>query len=512
MAKQPVVLMILDGWGLRHPCDDNAVTCANPVNFKSLQGTYPSTVLKCCGKCVGLPDGQMGNSEVGHLNMGAGRIVYQEITRLGNAIENRSFFDNKEFIRAMQQAVKNDGAVHLVGLLSDGGVHSLMTHLYALLEMCKEQQVKRVYVHGFLDGRDVAPKSAQQYIDALEMKMQELGIGQIATLGGRYYGMDRDNRWDRIEKAYDAMVLGEGVPSPNAQAAIERSYEERVTDEFVEPVVLVDDKGNPRGTINDGDSVIFFNFRADRARQISHALVDKECKGFKRRKVPDICYVCMTEYDIQLEVPVAYKPQNLKNTLGEVLAEKDVKQLRIAETEKYAHVTFFFNGGVEEPNPGEERILIPSPDVATYNLKPEMSARELTARMLEELDKDTYDVCIMNYANPDMVGHTGVLEAAIEAVHTVDECLIQVVDKVLEKQGTVLITADHGNCEEMVSPETGFPFTAHTTNLVPFVLVSEKYKEKTLREEGSLRDVAPTLLSIMNIPLPPEMTGRSLVE
>ncbi len=512
MSKQPVVLMILDGWGLRPPCDDNAITCANPVNFKLLQENYPDTVLKCSGKEVGLPRGQMGNSEVGHLNMGAGRTVFQEITRISDAIEDRSFFANEKFLNAIRFARENRGAVHLMGLLSDGGVHSMLTHLYALLEMCKEQGVPLVYVHGFLDGRDVAPKSAKEYVNAVEVQMRETGIGRIASLGGRYYGMDRDKHWERIEKAYDSIVLGEGRKAANAQAAIENSYEERVTDEFMEPVVIVNEKGDPVGTVEDGDSVIFFNFRADRARQISHALVDTDLDGFNRKKKPQISFTCMTEYDANLKAPVAFAPQNLENTLGEVLSAHGLKQLRIAETEKYAHVTFFFNGGIEKANPGEERILIPSPRVATYNLQPEMSAREVTEQTIQAIKSDVYDVIIMNYANPDMVGHTGILEAAVEAVQVVDDCLQKVVDEVLARQGSVLITADHGNAEEMVCPETGVPFTAHTENMVPFILVSDKYKERQLQPEGALRDVAPTMLELLGIPLPKEMTGHSLIK
>lgn len=512
MPDKPVVLMILDGWGERPACPDNAVSCAHPIHFERLKGEYPHTLLKCCGKDVGLPEGQMGNSEVGHLNLGAGRVVYQEITRISNAIEDGSFFNNEEFIKAIQAAKANQGAVHLMGLLSDGGVHSLLTHLYALLELCKRQGMERVFIHGFLDGRDVAPQSAMDFVNQLEIKMNEIGAGKIATLGGRYYGMDRDKRWDRIEKAYQAMVCGKGVQAATPQAAIQRSYEAKVTDEFIEPVVVIDAEGKPVATIKDGDSVIFFNFRADRARQISHTFVDKDFTGFERRIWPQVHYVCMTEYDAALEAPVAFPPQNLDNTLGEVLAGKGLTQFRIAETEKYAHVTFFFNGGVEKANPGEDRVLIPSPKVATYNLQPEMSAREVTEQLMAALKEAKHDLYIVNYANTDMVGHTGVLDAAIQAVHTVDECLNQVVDLVLEQGGTVLITADHGNVEEMIDPDTKVPFTAHTTNRVPVILVSDAFKEARLREDGSLQDVAPTLLSLLNIPVPEQMTGKSLIQ
>jgi len=511
MSKKPVVLMILDGWGSRDACRDNAITQANPINFYSLRDKYPHTLLECSGYAVGLPRGQMGNSEVGHLNIGAGRVVYQEITRISKAIEDSSFYNNQEFMRALDFAREHKGKVHLMGLLSDGGVHSELTHLYALLKLCQDHHVERVFIHGFLDGRDVAPKSAMDYVNALELKMKEIGVGQIATLGGRFYGMDRDNRWERIEKAYNAMVMGEGIKAATAQAAIIASYEARVTDEFMEPVIIVDASGQAIGEIEDGDSIIFFNFRADRARQISHTLVDKDMEKFQRRSLPATHFVCMTQYDADLPASVAFMPQNLNHTLGEVLASKGIKQLRIAETEKYAHLTFFFNGGVEDANPGEERILIPSPKVATYNLQPEMSAREITERTLTEMDRDYYDVIIMNYANADMIGHTGILPATIEAIKVLDECLARIVDRVIQKEGVVMITADHGNAEKMICPETGSPFTAHTTNKVPFVLVADTYKGQQLRQDGSLRDIAPTMLSLMGLEIPEEMTGRTLI-
>lgn len=511
MPKQPLVLMILDGWGNRGACSDNAITLANPLNFYALKGKYPNTLLRCSGQDVGLPAGQMGNSEVGHLNIGSGRIVFQEITRISIAIEDASFFCNPELLKAIDYAKRQGGAVHLMGLLSDGGVHSHLEHLYALLQLCKKEGMTKVFVHGFLDGRDVAPQSADTYIRVLEEKMQEIGIGQIASLSGRFYGMDRDKHWDRIEKSYNAMVKGEGKKAPNAYAALQNSYENRVNDEFVEPVVIIDQQAEPVALVKDGDSMIFFNFRADRARLISRAFVDSELDAFARPEKPDIYYLCMTQYDINIAAPVAFAPQNLEQTLGEVLSQNGLQQLRIAETEKYAHVTFFFNGGVEEANPGEDRILIPSPAVATYNLKPEMSAPELTRRVLEELERDYYDVVIMNYANPDMVGHTGVLEAAVQAIKTVDKCLHQVVSKVLEKKGCVILTADHGNCEMMVCPETGVPFTAHTTNMVPFILVSEQYIACKLRDDALLCDIAPTMLNLLGIAIPEEMTGRSII-
>jgi len=504
--------MVLDGWGVRSPAPDNAISRCNPNNYYELVSKYPYTELISSGQEVGLPQGQMGNSEVGHLNMGSGRIVFQEITRISIAIRDGSFYTNPEFLSAIEHAQKNNGAVHLMGLLSDGGVHSHMEHVRALLELCRRHQVERVYVHAYLDGRDVAPRSALQYIQQLQETMNKLQLGEFATISGRFYGMDRDRRWERVQASYDAMVLGAGKKATSAIAAVESSYENRITDEFVEPVVIVNEQGSPRGTIEDGDSMIFFNFRADRARQITRALVDPNFDGFQRSKCPHIHYVCMTQYDADLDVPVAFPPQNLDNTLGEVLAQNRLKQLRIAETEKYAHVTFFFNGGVEEPNPGEDRILIPSPKVATYNLQPAMSAVEVTDRVISEIQRDYYDVIIMNYANPDMVGHTGILEAAIDACGVVDMCLGRIVDAVLERQGSVLVTADHGNCEMMVCPNTGVPFTAHTTDLVPFILVSEKYRGRQLRNEGSLRDVAPTLLDLLGIDIPPQMTGRSLLD
>ncbi|MEQ8200373.1 MAG: 2,3-bisphosphoglycerate-independent phosphoglycerate mutase [Syntrophomonadaceae bacterium] len=511
MPEKPMVLMILDGWGQRRPCEDNAISCANPVHFNCLQDKYPHTLLECSGYSVGLPRGQMGNSEVGHLNIGAGRIVYQEITRICQAIEDGSFFRNQELIKAVHHARQQGGSVHLMGLVSDGGVHSDLSHLFALLQLCKNEGADKVYVHAFLDGRDVAPQSALKYINALEEKMKELEVGSIATLGGRFYGMDRDNRWERIAKAYNAMVLGEGRKAPSAQAAITASYEDRITDEFMEPVVIVDHQGQPIAAIKDGDSVIFFNFRADRARQISHSLVDEHLEYFPRRVWPSIHFVCMTQYDVDLEAAVAFRPQNLTNTLGEVLSQHGLKQLRIAETEKYAHLTFFFNGGVEEPEPGEERILIPSPKIATYNLQPAMSAREITSRTLAEIDRDYYDVVFMNYANADMVGHTGILAAAVEAIKVLDECLAQIAARVLSKGGILLITADHGNAEMMVG-ESGVPFTAHTTGKVPFILVSDAHQGRPLREGGSLRDIAPTLLSLLGIPIPGEMTGTPLTQ
>lgn len=512
MSNTPLVLMILDGFGYREEKENNAIFLANPQNFYKLWATYPHTLLDCSGQDVGLPHGQMGNSEVGHLNIGSGRVVYQEITRISKAIEDKSFFGNPEFLKAINHAQENSGAVHLMGLLSDGGVHSHLEHLLALLKLCKEKGIDKVFVHAFLDGRDVAPKSAIKYITQLEQNMKLLGVGKIATLSGRFYGMDRDNHWERIELFYDAMVKGAGEKAPNAYAAINNSYDVRITDEFIIPTVIIDENGYPVGTVKDGDSLIFFNFRADRAREITRAFVDEEFPHFNRKVIDNLYYVCMTQYDINILAPVAFPPQNLNHTLGEVLDLHNLKQLRIAETEKYAHVTFFFNGGVEKPNPGETRILIPSPQVATYNLKPEMSAYEVTAKLKEEIAKDIYDVIILNYANADMVGHTGVLEAAIKAVKVVDECLQEVVELILAKKGTVLITADHGNCEMMLCPNSGEPYTAHTIGKVPFILVNDNYVGVNLRENASLQDIAPTILYLLDIDIPEEMTGKPLLK
>ncbi|NLB52022.1 MAG: 2,3-bisphosphoglycerate-independent phosphoglycerate mutase [Syntrophomonadaceae bacterium] len=511
MPKKPVVLMILDGWGCRDACSDNAITRANPVHFKKLEANYPHTMLKCSGLDVGLPQGLMGNSEVGHLNIGAGRIVYQELTRISKAIEDRTFFDNPNLLEAIDVARDEGRSVHLMGLISDGGVHSHIKHLFALLDLCRERQMKQVFIHGFLDGRDVNPKSAADYATIVSQYMEKIGIGQFASIGGRFYGMDRDKHWDRIEKAYNSMVSGIGDKAANVFAAIENNYELRIFDEFIEPTVITGQDGKPLGLIEDGDSIIFFNFRADRARQISRAFTDINFDCFTAVKRPRVNFVCMTQYDLTIEAPVAFKPQNLENTLGEYISGLGLKQLRIAETEKYAHVTFFFNGGVEEPNPGEDRILIPSPNVETYNLKPEMSAPELTERVIQEIDRDYYEVIILNYANADMVGHTGILDAAIQAVKTVDHMMAQVVEAVLAKDGAVLITADHGNCEMMVCPTTGSPFTAHTSDLVPFILVDDENKDKTLRDDCALKDIAPTMLNLLGLPIPDEMTGRSIM-
>lgn len=458
---------------------------------------------------VGLPEGQMGNSEVGHLNIGSGRIVYQELTRITKAIEDGDFFENEALMKAMKNAKENNTSLHLMGLLSDGGVHSHIGHLKGLLEFAKKEGLQKVYVHAFMDGRDVPPSSGKDFIIKAEEMMKEVGVGQIATVSGRYYAMDRDNRWERVQLAYNAIVLGEGEKASSAVEAIENSYHDEKTDEFVIPCVIEED-GHPTATIKNGDSVVFFNFRPDRARELTRAINDKEFAGFKRETL-NLTFVTMTQYDKTLEgVNIAFKPQTLVNTLGEYVSSKGLKQLRIAETEKYAHVTFFFNGGVEKENPGEERKVIPSPKVATYDLKPEMSAYEVTDELLNRLDQDKYDMIILNFANPDMVGHTGVVQAAVKAIEAVDECLGKIVDKVLEKDGTVFVTADHGNAETEIDFSTGNPFTAHTTNPVPFVWVSNNINGRTLKS-GKLADIAPTMLNVMNLEVPKEMTGECLI-
>jgi 2,3-bisphosphoglycerate-independent phosphoglycerate mutase len=508
MSKQLTALIILDGWGLGKEYEGNAIAKAKTPNFDKLLETYPNTILKSSGLAVGLPEGQMGNSEVGHLNIGAGRIVYQEYTRISKSIENGEFFEKPEFIKAIENVKKNNSKLHLMGLLSDGGVHSHNSHLYALLEFAKKYGVKDVFVHCFMDGRDVPPKSGKGYIEELEKKLAEIGVGKIATVSGRYYAMDRDKRWERTQKAYDAMSLGKGREASSAVEAMNKSYQEDITDEFVIPTVIVNN-GKPVATVDDKDSIIFFNFRPDRARQITRAFVDVDFEGFDRDKKVDVFFICMTQYDKTIEnVEIAFKPQILKNTLGEYLSSKGCKQLRIAETEKYAHVTFFFNGGVEKPNEGEDRILIPSPKVATYDLKPEMSAIEVKDEVIKQIKERKYDFIVLNFANPDMVGHTGDYNAAVKAVETVDTCLGEIVDEILNVKGKVLITADHGNAEEMVEEGTGNKITAHTTNNVPCIIIGEGNIQ--LRE-GILADVAPTLLDMMGYEIPNEMTGKSLI-
>ncbi|WP_031516670.1 2,3-bisphosphoglycerate-independent phosphoglycerate mutase [Desulfofalx alkaliphila] len=509
---KPTALIILDGWGINSQESGNAICQAQTPNIDKLLKKYPHTLLSASGEDVGLPAGQMGNSEVGHLNIGAGRVVYQDLTRITKAIRDESFFTNEELLAAVNYAKENNGGLHLMGLLSDGGVHSHIEHLFGLLKLAKEEKIKQVYIHAFLDGRDVPPANALEYIEALEQRCAALDIGKIVTVMGRYYAMDRDKRWERTEKAYRAMVTGEGYKAERAEEALQEAYRRGETDEFVQPTVIVNDDGKPLATVVDGDAVIFFNFRPDRARQITRAFVDKDFTAFKRPAAhPRVHFTCMTLYDKTIEAPVAFKPQMLKNTLGEVLSNNGIRQLRLAETEKYAHVTFFFNGGVEKPNPGEERVLIPSPKVATYDLKPEMSAFEVTDALIEQLEKDKFEVIIMNYANADMVGHTGVMDAAVCAVNAVDSCLGRAVDAILERGGVAIITADHGNAEHMMDEE-GKPFTAHTTDPVPLILVGHgKLRHAKLRK-GRLEDIAPTLLELLHIDKPLEMTGTSLIE
>ena len=501
--KKPLLLMILDGFG-NGPDEGNAIKAAKTPNIDRLFAENPLTEIGPCGLDVGLPSGQMGNSEVGHTNIGAGRIVYQELTRITKSIEDGSFFENETLCAAVDNALKNGTALHLMGLLSDGGVHSHNTHLYALVELAKKKGLKDVYVHAFLDGRDVPPSSGKDFVAACQAKLDEIGVGRIASVMGRYYAMDRDNRWERVEKAYAAMVYGEGETAPDAVTAVQNSYDKGETDEFVLPTVC--DGG---ATIRENDSVIFFNFRPDRAREITRTFVDPDFNGFERKKgFFPVDYVCFTQYDATMpNVDIAFKPQSLKNTLGEILAQNNMTQLRIAETEKYAHVTFFFNGGVETIYDGEDRRLIKSPKVATYDLQPEMSAYEVTDVLLKEIESGKYDVIILNYANCDMVGHTGIFDAAVAAVEAIDTCVGKVTDAVAKMGGVTLITADHGNADKMFE-EDGSPFTAHTTNQVPFCVVGYPCK---LRSGGVLADIAPTMLKILGLPQPEEMTGTSII-
>ena len=510
MSKKPVVLMILDGYGLNSRHDGNAVYEAKTPVMDRLMKECPFVEGNASGLAVGLPDGQMGNSEVGHLNMGAGRIVYQELTRITKSIEDGDFFENREFLAAVENCKKHDSALHLYGLVSDGGVHSHNTHIYGLLELAKRNGLNKVFVHCFLDGRDTPPTSGKDFVAQLEEKMKEIGVGKVASVIGRYYAMDRDNRWDRVELAFRALTRGEGNTNESATAAIQASYDDGKTDEFVMPTVITEN-GAPVGLIKDHDSIIFFNFRPDRAREITRAFCDDEFTGFAREKRPDVVYVCFTDYDETISNKlVAFKKETIVNTFGEFLAAHGKKQARIAETEKYAHVTFFFNGGVEEPNEGEDRILVKSPKVATYDLKPEMSAPQVCEKLVEAIGSGKYDVIIINFANPDMVGHTGVEQAAIQAVEAVDACVGKAVDAICAADGVMFICADHGNAEQLVDYATGEPFTAHTTNPVPFILVNAG-AEYGLREGGCLADIAPTLIELMGMEQPKEMTGKSLL-
>ncbi len=512
MSKKPTVLMILDGYGLNEKTEGNAVAMADTPVMDSLMAECPFVKGQASGLAVGLPDGQMGNSEVGHLNMGAGRIVYQDLTRITKAIEDGDFFENPELLRACENARKNNSALHMYGLVSDGGVHSHNTHIYGLLELAKRQGLSKVFVHCFLDGRDTPPASGADYVAELEEKMKEIGVGEVAMVSGRYYAMDRDNRWERVEKAYRALTKGEGVQALSAVDAIRASYENGVTDEFVLPTVITREDGTPKGLIRDGDSIIFYNFRPDRAREITRVFCCDDFDGFDRGPRIKTTYVCFTNYDVTIpNKTIAFDKVEIVNTFGEYLAERHLTQARIAETEKYAHVTFFFNGGVEAPNEGEDRILVNSPKVPTYDMQPEMSAPEVCDRLCEAIRSGKYDVIIINFANPDMVGHTGVIDAAVKAIEAVDHCVGRAVEAVKEVNGQMFICADHGNAEQLIDPETGEPFTAHTTNPVPFILVNADPKY-TLDEGGKLCDIVPTLIGLMGLEQPPEMTGRSLLK
>ena len=504
--QQPVVLMILDGWGISKQTEGNAIAQSSTPNMDKLLSQYAHSQLLCSGEAVGLPDGQQGNSEVGHLNLGAGRVVYQELTRINKAVREHTLQENVAFQQVMDGCIASGKPLHLMGLVSPGGVHSHSDHLYGLLELARDKNVPQVYVHCFLDGRDVGPSTGLGFVQELEDKLSELGVGKIATVSGRYYAMDRDNRWERVEKAYLAMTQGIGETAESAAKAVEQSYAKGETDEFVLPTV-VQTNGQPTGMIGAGDGVIFFNFRGDRAREITKAFVNKEFDGFGREYL-GVNYVAMTQYEEGLDVTVAFPPQDLHNTLGQVLAANNIKQFRVAETEKYAHVTFFFNGGVEDPNPMEDRLLVPSPKVATYDLQPEMSAIAVKENLVQTIQNGDYPFLLVNFANTDMIGHTGIPEAAQKAVETVDACVGEVADAVLAAGGVLLITADHGNAEQMVDPVKGTPHTAHTANPVPFVVVSEKaYQAK----DGSLQDVAPTVLKLLGIEKPADMTGNSLI-
>jgi len=505
-----LVLIIMDGWGLNESESGNAISLARTPNINELYQKFPFTRLASSGEAVGLPENQMGNSEVGHLNLGAGRIVYQDMLRISKSIEDGSFYRNEAFLNVLQKVKENNSTLHLMGLLSDGGVHSHNTHLYALLNLAKIAGLAKVSVHAILDGRDTPPKSGAKYLEELEQKITSLGTGHVASIAGRYYSMDRDRRWDRTEKAYRAYVYGEGEQANSSLAALEAAYRRAETDEFVSPTVILNEYGRPSSLVNNQDGLIFFNFRSDRARQISRAFVDKDFHDFARGASPSFPdYVCFTEYDPHLKVLVAFPPVYLSGTLGEVISRAGYKQLRVAETEKYAHVTYFFNGGREEAYPGEDRILVPSPRVPTYDFKPEMSAPEVTDEVLKALDTDKYILIVVNYANADMVGHTGKLEAAIKAVEAVDREIGRVVSRVLQKRGMAIVTADHGNAEKMLDEDENY-HTAHTRNDTPLILVSAQ-AEYTLPQRGKLADVAPTVLKLLSLPVPPEMNDVSLI-
>ncbi len=510
MVDKQVVLVVLDGWGINKNKEGNAIASANAPVYTSIISDCPHTELKASGEAVGLPEGQMGNSEVGHLNLGAGRIVYQDSTRISKAIRDGDFFKNPVLLAAMASA-KQGRSLHLMGLLSDGGVHSRLDQIFAMFDMAKKQGIQDVFFHAFLDGRDTPPSSALVYVTQLEDLLAKIRIGRIASVSGRYYAMDRDKRWERVQKAYEALVLGDGIKKYSAREAIQQSYDDGRTDEFLLPTVILDKRTDrPLATIKDGDSVIFCNFRSDRAREITRTLTDPAFQGFRRQVAPKLSsFVCLTTYDETFDLPVAFAPVRLTNILGEVLSKHRIRQFRVAETEKYAHVTFFFNGGEEPPYPFEDRVLVPSPrDVATYDKKPEMSAPEITEKLIKAMLSRQYGFILANYANPDMVGHTGVFQAAVKAVEVLDECLGRVLRAARETGSRVLITADHGNLEIMADPVSGQPHTAHTTDPVPFIVIGEKVK---LRGEGLLADVAPTVLDLLKIKKPPEMTGHSLI-
>ena len=510
MNDKLVMLMILDGYGISEAEEGNSVKSANTPNINEIMKLNPSTIIHTSGLDVGLPEGQMGNSEVGHTNLGAGRIVYQDLAKITKSIEDGDFFSIPEFVEAIENCKRNNTKLHIMGLLSDGGVHSHIRHLIGLLELAKRKDFEDVYVHCFLDGRDTPPASAEGYISMLEEKMKEKGVGKIATITGRFYAMDRDKRWERVEKAYRALVHGEGEKFSSATVAIEDSYQKEVFDEFVKPTIICNSNNEPVAKIGENDSIIFFNFRPDRAREITRTIVDPDFDGFKREKFFNTYFVCFTNYDETMpNVNIAFRKEELKNTLGEIIGNLGMKQLRIAETEKYAHVTFFFNGGEEKQYPGEDRILVPSPKVETYDLKPEMSALEVTDKVVEAIESEKYNCIILNYANPDMVGHTGNIEASIKALETLDGCVKRVIDAVEKVNGIALITADHGNAEQMINLKTGEPHTAHTTNPVPLVMVGNS---NVKLKEGRLADIAPTILDLLNVEKPVEMTGESLLE
>jgi 2,3-bisphosphoglycerate-independent phosphoglycerate mutase len=531
LRPKPLVLIILDGWGYSPKTEANAIALARKPTYDRLLREYPNTLIHTSGKFVGLPDGQMGNSEVGHLNIGAGRIVHMDITRIDLMIQNGDFFSDPTLVAAMKHARGGGRRLHLFGLVSDGGVHSQQAHLYALLKMAKQQGVDRVFVHAYMDGRDTLPTNGAGYLQALQQKMREYGSGKIASVSGRYYAMDRDRRWERIAKAFNAMVSGDGEAGKYVDPVqgVKESYNRNVTDEFVIPFVCVDNKGEPLATVRDEDSCICFNFRADRVRQITRALArnsglnpqggrdlpgaDDLDSTMSRDRVPkNLHYVCMTRYDKNFTLPTVIQPESMANILANVMGQTNLRNLRVAETEKYAHVTYFFNGGVEQPFPGEDRVLVPSPKVATYDLKPEMSAQGIAEAVVKATDEGTFDVMIVNFANADMVGHSGKIEPTVKAVETVDACLGEIEKAVRAKGGAMLITADHGNAEMMIDPETGGPHTAHTTNPVPFIVVAENAKDIRLKPNGSLRDISPTLLGMLGLTEPQEMTGQDLRE